>query len=381
MRKSLFKKISAAILSLTLVVGMTAAVPAAVKKGTDISTGAKFQKFSIHSREDKGTWEDALKKAGQVFDNQKDAFKSYGEYALWAGTPTATDFNLNVISTGYSADWKPDGTVAVSNPWGVTVKKILKIEKGRTYTVSFKIKSSLQNEIKETKTRKDGTGYNVGTGKFNYVKHFHLKAYRNNTDDGDPAIKFNNISATYKGKSVLSKTADYSNLIALDKRNDDYVNVTATVTVPGDNLAYKQSTMGIMITLGAFLKEFPNENDMKGNVEVKDFKVVAGDAVPASNKVSKVKTNAKKGTMKVSLKKAKGAKGYEVQYYTSYNKSEKKYSGKKTVKTKKATVTIKNKKKIKAKKTLYVRTRYYKNVGGKKIYSVWSGMKKVKIKK
>lgn len=380
MRKSLFKKMSAAILSLTLVVGMTAAVPAAVKTGTDISNGVKWQGFSIHTREDKGKWEDELKKAGQVYNNQKDAFKSYGENAK-ISSQTSTNVTMNVTSTGYSAHWKPDGTVAQSNPWGVTLNKILKIEKGRTYTISFKIKSTLQNEIKETKTRKDGTGYNVGTGKMNYVKHIHLKAYRNHEKDGDPAIKFNSIKATYKGASVLSKTKDYSNFIKLDSRNDDYVDVIASVTVPGDNIAYKQNTMGVMLAMGAFLKEFPNENDMKGVVDVKDFKVVAGSAALKANKVSKVKPNAKKGTMKVSLKKVKGAKGYEVQYFTSYDKSEKTYSGKKTVKAKKATVTIKNKKKIKAKKTLYVRARYYKTVNGKKTYSVWSALKKVKIKK
>ena len=47
-----------------------------------------------------------------------------------------------------------------------TIGKILKIEKGRTYTATFKIKSTLQNEIMESKERADGTGYNVGTGKF-----------------------------------------------------------------------------------------------------------------------------------------------------------------------------------------------------------------------
>ena len=57
------------------------------------------------------------------------------------------------------------GTAAKSNPWGVTLKKILNIDRGRTYTISFKIKSTLKNEIKQTKKRKDGTGYNVGTGK------------------------------------------------------------------------------------------------------------------------------------------------------------------------------------------------------------------------
>ena len=45
MRKNFFKKISAVALSLTMVVGMVGTVPAAVKTGTDISNGVKWQAF------------------------------------------------------------------------------------------------------------------------------------------------------------------------------------------------------------------------------------------------------------------------------------------------------------------------------------------------
>ena len=68
MRKNFFKKISAVALSLTMVVGMVGTVPAAVKTGTDISNGVKWQAFSIHTREDGGKWEDELKKDGQVYN-------------------------------------------------------------------------------------------------------------------------------------------------------------------------------------------------------------------------------------------------------------------------------------------------------------------------
>ena len=66
MRKNFFKKISAVALSLTMVVGMVGTVPAAVKTGTDISNGVKWQAFSIHTREDGGKWEDELKNDVQV---------------------------------------------------------------------------------------------------------------------------------------------------------------------------------------------------------------------------------------------------------------------------------------------------------------------------
>lgn len=381
MRKNLFKKITAAVVALTMTVGLTGVVPAAVKKGTDISNGVKWQGFSVHTREDGGEWEDALKKDGQKYMNTADTKKSYGENAKIA-SQTSSGFLMNITSTGWSANWAPTSAkdkngdpiweCVGNNPWGVTAKKILKIEKGRTYTATFKMKSTLKNEITESKERADGTGYNEGTGRYNYIKHVHVKAYRNNTKDGDPGISGTKVTATYKGKSVVSTTKKDASktkytVIALDSRNDDYVNVTVKFTVPGDNIAYKQKTAGIMIAMGAFLYSFPDENNMQGNIEVKDFKVVAGDKVTTS-KLKKVKAGKKKIT--VSTKRVKGAKSYEFQYAT--NKS---FKGKKTVKSKKPTKVLKGKK-IKSKKTIYVRVR----VKTKKGYTVWSKAKKVKVK-
>ncbi|MCI9564400.1 MAG: hypothetical protein HFG30_00120 [Eubacterium sp.] len=381
MRKNLFKKVATTVMTLTMVVGLVGAVPAAVKKGTDISNGVKWQGFSIHTREDKGEWEDALKKDGQKYMNTADTKKSYGENAKIT-SQTSSSFLMDITSTGWSANWAPTGKKDAkgnmvwgcvgNNPWGVTAKKILKIEKGRTYTATFKIKSTLQNEIMESKERADGTGYNVGTGKYNYIKHVHVKAYRNNTKDGDPGIKGTKVTATYKGQNVVTTTkADATktkySVIALDSRNDDYVDVTVKFTVDGDNIAYKQNTCGIMIAMGAFLYSFPDENDMKGTVEVKDFKVVAGDKV-ATSKLKKAKAG--KNKISVSTKKVKGAKSYEFQYAPK-----KTFVGKKTVKSKKPSTVLKGKK-IKSKKTVYVRVR----VKTKKGYTVWSAPKKVKVK-
>lgn len=382
MRKNLFKKLTATAMALTMVVGLAGAVPAAVKKGTDISNGVSWQGYSVHTREDGGEWEEALKKDGQKYRNEADTKKSYGEDAK-ISSQTSSGYVMDITSTGWSAEWAPtgeknkDGSPAWgcvgNNPWGVTAKKILKIEKGRTYTATFKVKSTLQNEITESKERADGTGYNVGTGKMNYVKHIHVKAYKNKKIDGDPGIDGAKVTATYKGQNVLSTvvsnklTNEKITTIALDSRNDDYVDVTVKFTVPGDNIAYKQNTAGIMIAMGAFLYSYPDENDMKGTIEVKDFKVVAGDKV-ATSKLKKVKAGKKKIT--VSTKKVKGAKSYEFQYATK-----KTFEGKKTVKSKKPSVVLKGKK-IKSKKTVYVRVR----VKTKKGYTVWSKAKKVKVK-
>ena len=95
---------------------------------------------------------------------------------------------------------------------------------------------------------------------------------------------------------------------------------------------------------------------------------------PKSAKIKKVK--AAKKAVSVEWKKVSGVKGYQVQVAT--DKKFKKNKKTATVKKQKTTkVTIK---KLKAKKKYYVRIRTYKTVKGKKIYSSWSKVKKVKTK-
>lgn len=95
---------------------------------------------------------------------------------------------------------------------------------------------------------------------------------------------------------------------------------------------------------------------------------------PGKVSVRSIKNSAKK-TMKVTLKKVKGANGYEVRYSTKKN-----MKGAKKATSKTTTVTIK---KLAKGKTYYVQARAYKlDSAGKKIYSAkYSTTKQVKIKK
>lgn len=103
----------------------------------------------------------------------------------------------------------------------------------------------------------------------------------------------------------------------------------------------------------------------------------AQPAAPKNNKKVKVASaKAGKKSVKVTWKKVKGIKGYQIQYST--NKKFKKGNKTITVKSKKSTsATIK---KLKSKKKYYVRMRTYKVVNGKKVYSAWSKAKSVKVK-
>lgn len=390
------KKIIAIVLSLTLVLGLSGIITAQ-NQGTDVSAGKGWGSYSIHGNnaEDKAEWENELKKAHQVWNTKADktavqnakgkldAYYTYGECAKFK-TAKPDNYVLDVTSTGWSANYNPmTGEVVQSNPWGVTTTKVVPVERGRYYTVSFKIKSTLQNEITkcdDTTVLKDVKNwegkpchYTEGTGKYNYVKHFHIKAYDNLDSDG-AALHVQGMSATYAGKNVMTKTKDFNNLIAMDSRNSDYVNVTMKVLVPSEKADYQKkkssATMGIKMAFGPFLKEFKDENNMSGEVEVKDFKVLAGTkaAGAAKAKIKKVKVAKKKLTVKY---KASGAKKYCVQ--AALKKNFKK--GLKTKYTKKTSLTIKG---LKKKKKYYVRVKGAKSYGGVYIYGKWSKVKKSK---
>lgn len=95
--------------------------------------------------------------------------------------------------------------------------------------------------------------------------------------------------------------------------------------------------------------------------------------IPAKTKVQKI--SAGKKSITAQWKKVAGVSAYQVQIATN-----KKFSkNKKTFKVSKKSTKVKIKK-LKAKKVYYVRVRSYKKVNGKKVYSKWSTVRKVKTK-
>lgn len=99
----------------------------------------------------------------------------------------------------------------------------------------------------------------------------------------------------------------------------------------------------------------------------------AQTSTPAKTKVQKISTDTKSIT--VQWKNVSNVTAYQVQIATN-----KKFTkNKKTVKVSKKSKKIKIKK-LKAKKVYYVRVRSYKVVNGKKVYSKWSTVRKVKTK-
>lgn len=95
-------------------------------------------------------------------------------------------------------------------------------------------------------------------------------------------------------------------------------------------------------------------------------------------KVTSLKVkNLKKKKVKITWKKIKGAKGYEI-VYAKNKKFTKDVNTKKVKKASKTSLTIKG---LQKKKTYYFKVRAYNTVNGKTVYGEWSKVKKIKIKK
>lgn len=104
-----------------------------------------------------------------------------------------------------------------------------------------------------------------------------------------------------------------------------------------------------------------------------------GAVVSQYTSIAKPKLNSTKSTSKKKIKaswsKVGGASGYQVMWST-YKNFSKNYKTK-SVKAKYSSKTVTT---AQSKKTYYVRVRAYKTVNGKKVYSQWSNIKKVKTK-
>jgi len=411
-RKSILKKATAVAMSLTMVVGMTGVVSAAhASNGADVATNAKVSSFSILTEEDGGVWKKALENIrtdkypnGQVAGKD---FVTEGWLTDQNGKISTSNMEMFVKNTGWDGEYnKFTGALVGDNPWGLTMTvSDIPVELGRNYTVSFKIKSTLKGTVTNEETKEEKT---IDS------KHILFKAY-DQKSKGEPSVNFTSVSGATSGGYITVKNGD------------DYTDTRK---------AYGGDVMGLKFALGAFVKTFPEEVNMKGTVYVKDLKVIAGDqytvkftdgsqsqakyvnagsqVTPASfskkgytlvgfknkatgamynfgsavnsdlelvavfNKTAKpgkpsIKVKGAKKKATVRYKKVKNAAGYQIKYSAKKN-----MKGAKTKTTTKVKYTIK---KLKSRKFTYVQVRAFaKDSTGQKVYGKFSAKKKVFIK-
>ena len=112
---------------------------------------------------------------------------------------------------------------------------------------------------------------------------------------------------------------------------------------------------------------------MQSQIEALQIKLDTMTMQNSKAKLKKVSAGKKKAT--VQWTKFENAEGYEIVYSLKSN-----FKSKKTVKINSGTTAKKVIKSLKSKKTYYVKIRAWRTIGGKKVYSGYSAVKKVKVK-
>ena len=159
--------------------------------------------------------------------------------------------------------------------------------------------------------------------------------------------------------------------------------------LPGDTVTLKAAVMDKKLNISQFIvngksvkkgktgyvytaRAYDLPAKITASVKAEDTDIYIKPGKTSITKAVRAKNNR---SIKLTLKKAGTATGYQIKYSTS-----KKFGKKvtKTVNTKKNMAVIK---KLSAKKTYYIKARAYRKTGKSKKYGSWSKVKTVKVKK
>ena len=296
LNKNLIKKLVVSVLSLSMVFGLSGSVFGAshAANGSNvIPTSAKWTSFSICTREDGGSWEDSLKKVyrtnsdGTYFldeNGRKVTFVKGVDYATegWInGTPGLANNSSEVTffckATGWDGEYgqmtrNGPSVLVADNPWGMTLTMTgITVEFGRYYTIDFDMIGDLQE-----------AQYDGVTGKTTYVpkdKHILLKAYDYNSN-GEPSAAFEQV--VQDGKEI---SKDGYITVKKQKEGEDEVvsHISAKFKIPesvddwgGGKHHGNFTNVGIKFALGANLITYKDEGSMRGNIHIKNMKMIAG---------------------------------------------------------------------------------------------------------
>ena len=300
------KRLVVSVLSLSMVFGVSGAVFGAshAPNGSNvIPSNAKWSSFSICTREDGGSWEDSLKKVyrtnsdGTYFldeNGQKVTFVKGVDYATegWINGAEGLNNNSSEVTfyckaTGWDGEYGQmtrggPSILVADNPWGMTLTMTgIPVEFGRYYTMEFDMLGDLY-EIK----------YDGITGKTTYEpaeKHVLLKAYDYNSN-GEPSAAFENVTQTEideeTGKEV-TKEISKDGFITVQKNEKGaegrYSHITAKFKIPesaddwgGGKHKGSFTNVGIKFALGANLISYEDEGSMRGNIFIRNMKMLAG---------------------------------------------------------------------------------------------------------
>lgn len=255
-----------------------------------------------------------------------------------------------------------------------------------TYKAASLEKLTIENGVKTIGERAFKEGHLSTVVLPDSVESIGKAAFQNNTGNtrisGHPVLVLTNNS-----KLLKVNTADENFRVQLRSlaKNGTKVYGLKNKTYSGKSQTQKVTVKNSMMTLnsGSEYKVSYSENKSVGTAKIKITGI--GNYNGTITKTFKINP---KGTSLKSVKKSKKSfkatwkkssktwtTGYQVQYSTSKKFKKAKTATVKSYKKTKVTV-----KKLKKRKTYYVHMRTYKTVKGKKYYSGWSKVKKVKTK-
>lgn len=243
-----------------------------------------------------------------------------------------------------------------------------------TYTYNGKAQKPSVKVVLAGKTLKSGTDYTV--------------VYKNNINAGKAVVTITSKMGNYSGtvtKNFTIKKASKKITVKKTSISKTYGDKTFSLgvsTAKGEKLTYSLSSKSVVKVangkakiLGCGKVTITIKSAASKNYNAASSKKITITVKP--KKMSMYTPKSKKaGQMTVSWKKDTKASGYEISYATN---SKFKKAKKTTVKSYRS--TSKTISKLSKGKTYYVRIRSYKTVKGKKIYSSYSTVKKVKIKR
>ena len=255
-----------------------------------------------------------------------------------------------------------------------------------TYKAASLEKLTIENGVKTIGERAFKEGHLSTVVLPDSVESIGKAAFQNNTGNirisGHPVLVLTNNS-----KLLKVNTADENFRVQLRSlaKNGTKVSGVKNKTYSGKSQTQKVSVKNALMTLnsGSEYKVSYSGNKSVGTAKIK----ITGTGNYNGTITKTFKINPK-GTSLKSVKKGKKSfkatwkkssktwtTGYQVQYSTSKKFKKAKVATVKSYKKTKVTV-----KKLKKRKTYYVHMRTYKTVKGKKYYSGWSKIKKVKTK-
>lgn len=218
------------------------------------------------------------------------------------------------------------------------------------------------------------------------------KTYTGTIKNGECVLTIPRITAKNVSVKFTNGASEFTSTAAVSKKKAALVKATAAnITYTGKALKPKVTVKDGSYTLVKdkdYTVAYKNNTKvgvgtatitLKGNYT--GTKTAKFDVRPKGTSISKLTPGKKKFTVK--WKKNTAVKGYDIEYsnqksFGNVTTAKPKYA--ESIRYTKNTVTSRTFTGLISGKTYYVRVRTYKTVNGKKIYSTWSTVKKVKVK-